>query len=57
MLDLLRQRQGAQEVAEIIGERMELQPPFFAYGSDGMGDRFGSKPEVSDGNENVRSWG
>ncbi len=26
MLDLLRQRQGAQEVAEIIGERMELKP-------------------------------
>ncbi len=26
MLDLLRQRQGAQEVAEIIGERMELEP-------------------------------
>ncbi len=26
MLDLLRQREGAQEVAEIIGERMELEP-------------------------------
>ncbi len=26
MLDLLRQRQGAQEVAEIIGQRMELEP-------------------------------
>ncbi len=26
VFDLLRQRQGAQEVAEIIGERMELEP-------------------------------
>ena len=26
VLDLLRQCQGAQEVAEIIGERMELEP-------------------------------
>lgn len=26
MLDLLRQRQGAQEVAEIKSERMELEP-------------------------------
>ncbi len=26
MLDLLRQRQGAREVAKIIGERMELEP-------------------------------
>ena len=26
VFDLLRQRQGAQEVAEIIGQRMELEP-------------------------------
>ena len=26
VLDLLRQRQCAQEVAEIIGQRMELEP-------------------------------
>ncbi len=26
MLDLLRQSQSAQEVAEIVGERMELEP-------------------------------
>ncbi len=26
MLDILRQRQGAQEVAETIGERMEVEP-------------------------------
>ena len=26
LLDLIRQRQGAQEVGEVVGERMKLQP-------------------------------
>ena len=26
MLDLLRQRQGAQEFGEVVGQRMQLEP-------------------------------
>lgn len=39
MLDLLRQRQRTQEVAEIVGERMELAADLVASKADILIDK------------------